>query len=151
MKHKHIWNKTLGPNEEVKHEFSVGDRYRMVCLIFWAVISLVVAIGSWWVALLVAALAAFYFGFYLKVANAYAFTDHRVLIHTGWLSTKLVSTEFSKITDVTVTEPFLDSIIFKTGGIDINTAGSKGEEIKLKHVERPYELKKTLDSLRGRS
>ncbi len=151
MQHKKIWDKTLGSGEEVKHEFSVSNRYRMVSLALWSLLGVFFLFGVWQMGALIIALAAFYYGFYLKVANAYAFTDHRVLIHTGWLSTKLVSTEFSKITDVTVTEPIVDRLLFKTGGLDINTAGSKGEEIKLKHVERPYELKKTLDSLRGRS
>lgn len=90
----------------------------------------------------------FYFGFYLKVANAYAFTGDRVLIHKGWLSTKLISTEYQKITDVTVDEPFISRIIFKTGSITVNTAGTSAREIVLKNIEHPYQVKKKLDELR---
>lgn len=149
MEHKHIWDKTLGPSEQVKYEFSIGNRYRMFGVVSLVLLGLILMLGSWQLGVFVAAVGAFYFGFYLKASNAYAFTDHRVLVHTGWLSTKMISTEYQKITDVTVKEPILDRLLFHTGGLEINTAGSKGEEIVLKHIERPYEIKKKLDELRG--
>ncbi|RJQ35158.1 PH domain-containing protein [Candidatus Parcubacteria bacterium] len=147
MEYAKIWEKTLGPNEEVKYEFSVSKRYRKILMVATVIIGILffylppLAIG-------IALLGLFYFGFYLKVANAYAFTNDRVLIHKGWLSTKLISTEYQKITDVTVHEPFISRIIFKTGHLTINTAGTGAHEITLRHVERPYELKKKLDGLR---
>jgi len=151
MDNQKIWKKTLGATESVKHEFSIGRRYRKICFILWALVGALFlpTIFLTPMGIIIIALAAFYYGFYLKVANAYAFTDHRVLIHTGWLSTKLISTEYSKITDVTVHEPFLSRIIFKTGSLQINTAGTSSEEIMLKNVEKPYEIKKRLDDLRG--
>lgn len=153
MEYTKIWNKVLNPHEEVKHEFSIGKRYRRICLIASLVIGAVFLISSVsyirpFGAFLII-LVLFYFGFYLRVANAYAFTGDRVLIHRGWLSTKLISTEYQKITDVTVHEPFLKRIIFRVGSIIVNTAGTGTHEIELRNVEHPYEVKKKLDELRA--
>lgn len=100
------------------------------------------------VGIIIILLSAFYYAFYLKVANAYAFSGDRVLIHKGWLSTKLISTEYQKITNVTVHDPFISRIITKTGTLVIDTAGTSGKEIQLTRIERPYEVKKKLDELR---
>lgn len=151
MKYENIWNKTLGSDEKVKFEFSIGDRYIKYHLIFWGVISLLflLAMGLGILTFL-ALVALFYYGFYLKVANAYAFTNKRVLIHKGWLSTHTISVDYSKITDVHIEEPFIDRVITHTGHIAINTAGTTLHEIVLKHVESPYEIKKKLDSLKDK-
>lgn len=151
MHYDHIWKKTLGPNESVKYEFTVGKRYRKVLLIIWIVIGGIFSLtgaGAFF-GIPIILIAAFYYGFYLKTANAYAFTDHRVLVHLGWLSTRLISTEYQKITDVTVHEPFFSRVFFHVGSLAINTAGTSSEEIVLKNVEKPYEVKKKLDELRG--
>ena len=150
MHYEQIWKKTLGPNEAVKHEFSIGNRYRMAGLIIWCIVGalFLLSIIGIFLGLVIIALAAFYFGFYLKAANASAFTDHRVLVHRGWLSTKMISTDYSKITDVTVHEPFFSRVFFHTGSIEIDTAGTNRQDVILKHIEHPYEVKKKLDELR---
>ena len=151
MHYEQIWKKTLGSSEAVKHEFSIGDRYQKAGLIIWCIVGglfLLTIVGAG-LGILIIALAAFYYGFYLKKANAYAFTDHRVLVHRGWLSTKLISTEYQKITDVTVHEPFFSRVFFHTGSIEIDTAGTNREDLVLKHIAHPYEVKKKLDELRG--
>lgn len=149
MEHKHIWDKVLGSNEHVKYEFTVGSQYRMVGLVGLSVIGLLSFFWLWQMAIFIIAIALFYYGFYLKAANAYAFTDRRVLVHQGWLSTRMITTEYQKITDVTVLEPLIQRLIFASGTLVVNTAGSKTEEIVLSNVERPYELKKKLDEMRG--
>lgn len=149
MEYQHIWSKVLNPHEEVKYEFSIGKRYRIIAMILMAILAaslLIPPMTRWGIFLL--ALVFFYYGFYIKVANAYAFTNDRILVHKGWLSTKLVSTEYQKITDVTVHEPFFSRIISKSGSITINTAGTGTHEIVLKNVQNPYEIKKKLDELR---
>ncbi len=148
MKHQHIWDKVLNKDEEVKYEFSVGDRYRYVCMGLGIFFGVFVFFLSWMWGLIAIGIAVWYYGVYAKAANAFAFTDRRVLCHRGFLSTNLTTTEYSKITDVTVVEPILDSWIYKTGSLGINTAGSRGEEIVFAHIERPYEIKKKLDELR---
>ena len=83
-----------------------------LCLLLWLLISIgsIVVYQSPLVPSLLFLGATFFYGFYFKIANAYAFTDHRVLAHRGWLSTNLVSIDYSKITNVTVEEPFFTKI-----------------------------------------
>ena len=150
MQYQKIWDKVLNPNEVIKYEFSIGPFYRKLCLILWCLFSLMFffSTDTIGVGIIIILLAAFYYAFYLKVANAYAFSGDRVLIHKGWLSTKLISTEYQKITNVTVHDPFFSRIITKTGTLVIDTAGTSGKEIQLTRIERPYEVKKKLDELR---
>lgn len=147
MDYQKVWDKVLSKGEEVKHSFSIGEKYIKFSLIVWGIISLplLFAFGAGVVVFLI---ALFYFAYYLRVANVYAFTNKRVLIHKGWLSTNAISIDYSKITDVRVREPFIDKILTKTGDIAINTAGTGYTEVVLQHVEKPYEIKKILDEMR---
>lgn len=139
-----IWGKVLSPNEDLKYEFSVGNQYIKTYLIIWGIISLCTLV----IAPLTFAIGYIYLKIYLQKANIYGFTNKRVLIHKGFFSTDLVSVDYSKITDVTVKESFLDKAFTKSGQLYINTAGSDNKEIILQHVENPYEIKKKLDGLR---
>jgi len=148
MEYEKVWSKVLNPHEEVKYEFSIGKRYRKTLMILFIVIGLAIIIPIKFLGIFFILISLFYFGFYLKKANAYAFTGDRVLIHKGWLSTKLISTEYQKITDVTIHEPFFSRVFFKTGSITVNTAGTGTQEIVLVNIEHPYQVKKKLDELR---
>ncbi len=149
MKNEKVWRKVLGPNEEVKFEFSIADKYRMVALGVFCFLGAISIISPFsFLAIPFFAIGILYFGLYLKAANAYAFTNKRVLIHRGWLSTNTISVDFDKITDVTIVEAFTDRLISQSGHLAINTAGSLGDEIILKHIAHPYEIKKKLDELR---
>ena len=48
-----------------------------------------------------------------------------------------------------VNEPFFDKLITHTGDLAINTAGTAEKEVLLRHIERPYDVRKKLDSLKG--
>lgn len=146
MTNNHIWDKTLGSSERIEHEFTVGSRYIMFRLILWGIICLPFVFAIVGVPMFLVAL--FYYGFYLKRANAYAFTNKRVLIHKGWLSTHMISVDFSKITDTHVTEGFFERIFTHTGSLATITAGSTSDQVVFQHVDSPYELKKKLDSLK---
>lgn len=149
MNYQKIWQKILAEGETVQHEFSISKRYRIIGMIGGGLVSLFFfsAMATMIILLL---MIFFYFGFYLRVANAYAFTNKRVLIHRGWLSTHTTSIDYDKITDITVTEPFIDRIITQSGHLTVNTAGTGLHEVIIKHVDQPYELKKKLDALRSR-
>jgi uncharacterized membrane protein YdbT with pleckstrin-like domain len=149
MNYEKIWNKTLSSDEKVEYEFSIGNRYRKFGLIIWGIISLPF-LFAYGFGILIFLIALFYYGFYLKVANAYAFTNKRVLIHRGWLSTNTTSIDYSKITDVHIQEPFFDRLITHTGHMAIDTAGTTLQEVILKHIESPYEVKKKLDALKDK-
>ena len=149
MKYEKIWAKTLAAGEKVEFEFSIGDRFRKSELAIWAFIGLItLVVGG--LGIVVFLIALFKYGFYVKVANAYALTNKRMLIHRGWLSTHTTSVDYSKITDVHVIEPFLERLISHYGNLIVNTAGTTLHEVILKHVEMPYEIKKKLDELKDK-
>jgi uncharacterized membrane protein YdbT with pleckstrin-like domain len=148
MEYEKIWRKTLASEEEIKYEFSIGKRYRYFWLILWGLVGLILIFALAPIGILLLLFALFYFGWYLKMANAYAFTNKRILVHKGWLSTHLISIDYDKITDVSVKEPILDRLITKTGHLAINTAGTGFHEVILIHIETPYEIKKKLDEIK---
>ena len=146
MQYAHIWDKTLSKDEKVEYEFSVGSKYITFSLIMWGIISLPFVLAI--IGVIMFLVALFYFGFYVKKANTFAFTNKRVLIHRGWLSTRMISVDYSKITDVHVSEGFFERVLTHTGTLAIVTAGSTSDQIVLKHIDAPYELKKKLDHLK---
>jgi len=143
-----IWQKILSPNEEIKYSFTVGKRYQILGLIIGIIIGLFLFYFFKPLGIVVILMSLFYFGWYVEIANAYVFTNKRVLIYRGWINTKLISIDYKKITDIIVEEPFLDKLITKTGCLAIDTAGTAFEKITLEHIENPYEIKKKLDEIR---
>lgn len=97
--------------------------------------------------LIVIPVLGFYHLYYLRISNEYIFTNQRILIKKGWISTKTVSIHYNRITDISVTQNILDRIL-KIGTMAISTAGSEGYEVTLRHVSKPYLLKKSLFSLK---
>lgn len=151
-----IWKKSLSADEEVLHEFSVSDRYRYFNIFTMGLLVIIGSIpGFFWSPFFVLLLflvpvfiiSCIYYGLIMKLSNAFAFTDKRVVVHKGWLNTCMTSAEYDKITDVSVTEGFVEKIITHSGTLLINTAGTTFHELPLEHVESPYELKKKLDSI----
>ncbi len=143
-----VWQKVLKPEEKIKHEFTIGKRYRCFWMIIGVLIGIVLAIKVYWLGISIIAVSFIYFSWYIKKANAYAFTNKRILSHQGYPSTEMISIDYDKITDVLVEEPILDKLFTKTGHLLINTAGGPKKEIKFKHIQEPYLLKKELESAR---
>lgn len=150
MNYQKIWDKVLEKDEEVKHEFSISSRYLNTWFVFWTIFVFSQSdSGDLAGGLMFLGIVAFYLFFYRKRSRIYAFTDKRIAIHTGWLSTKMISIDYNQITDIKIEEPFLGKIIFGTGILQIATAGTGSPPVRFRHIEKPYELKKKLDSLRG--
>jgi uncharacterized membrane protein YdbT with pleckstrin-like domain len=150
MQYEKIWKKVLSGDERVEHEFSVGSGYTIYSFVAFCLVALlflILKLFGWGIFISTVGLL---YALYLKYANAFAFTNKRILIHRGLLSTKTISVDYNKITDVSVYEPFMERIISHTGNININTAGSGKTEIVLLHVTEPYELKKKLDVLKDK-
>lgn len=156
-----VWEKVLSPSETIKYEFSIGTRYCIIGFIFWLISSFLIAglmlsvdnqlintLGPI-TAIALIIFAIFFYGFYLRIANMYAFTDKRVVIHRGWLSTHTVSIDYERITDTIVRERFIENLIMGTGDILINTAGTGEYEVSLTSIAHPYEVKKKLDEIRN--
>jgi len=141
INHK-IWKKILGKDEVVRYEFSISNQY--ITVYGWVLIIITLP------TILLPIIFAFYFFFYLKKSNVYAFTNKRVLIHRGWLSTNLISIDYHKITDIYVSESFFQRILTESGTIAIDTAGTSGEEIVLKNISNPYKVKILLDELKDK-
>jgi len=153
MSTKYLWDKILSPGEEIKFEFSLGKRYIILARIFWIIlgIPLLFFYGLGVIFILFGfflILFGFFWGWYLRRANNYAFTNRRILVLKGWLSTNLTSVDFNQITDVRVEQSFFDKVIFKTGNLIINTAGTPFPEIVLTIIENPFQTKQKLDEIR---
>jgi len=138
-----VWEKILGPSETIKYTFSIGTRYCIIGFMFWVALSFLIAglmlsvdnqlintLGPL-ISILLIIFAIFYYGFYLRIANMYAFTDKRVIIHRGWLSTNTISIDYERITDTVVRERFIENLIMGTGDILVNTAGTGEYEVNL--------------------
>jgi uncharacterized membrane protein YdbT with pleckstrin-like domain len=158
MNYKEIWDKTLANNETIEYEFSISKIYRFFNLIIFSLAAAILAIpvlmyeiklGS---IFLVAELLAiiFIFGFYLKIANAYALTNKRVLIHRGWLSTDTISINYERICNVGVVDPFFERILMNSGDLHIDSAAAPHQEIILKHIDSPYQVAKKLEEIRAK-
>ncbi len=145
MHHK-IWNKALGAGETIEVEFTLSSRYLYFNLIFWMVIGLVL-VPLWGIGIIIFAIALFYFGFLLRRSNMFAFTNKRILIHRGWLSTSMTSVNYSQITDVEVRQGLAERLLYRSGTLLINTAGSSAYEVTITNVENPYGLKQKLSEL----
>lgn len=142
-----VWRNKLEPGEIVEHEFTIGTAYLKFSLIIWIVIGVITSVLL--IGFLILPIALFYFLFYAKRANHYLFTDKRVLIMRGWLTTNLTSIDYGKITDIHIRQGFMEKLLYKTGTIFIETAGS-ASHLVLRNLENPYGLKMELDTIRGK-
>lgn len=163
MQYESIWQKVLNGDEKVEHEFSIGTGYVRTRLIGWGLLALVVYVignwifSQWWFfdrgfflsisAGLLLWGAAFHW-LYAKKSHAYAFTNKRVIVHRGWLSTKTVTVDYNRISDVSVKEGWFEKTVSGTGTLTISNSGDN--EVVLDNVDAPYELKKILDRLSER-
>jgi len=162
---KKIWDKILSPGEEIKFEFSLGKKYLnyirygwigfgVLFLIFGLIFSGSPSLfGKIFSSILIFAgiilfLIGFFWTWYLKRSNNFAFTQKRILILRGWLSTQLISIDYDKITDIKVEQSFFEKLAFNTGSLIIDTAGTNLPEVILINIEDPYETKKKLDEIR---
>lgn len=131
----------LTSSEEVKYKFTVSPRYRKILGFIWGIFGILFTMG------VVTVWAAFYYGFYLKAANSYGFTNKRIIARKGWLSVNTVTVDFNKVTDIRVREGIVERFITKTGTLVINTAGTHKEEIVLRNIDDPHKIKKKLSEI----
>lgn len=158
------WQKIISPQEKIELTFSLGKRYLNTIRWFWFLLAsfsfflsfqtiksenkIIDIIG--FALLFLGFILAFYslFGpWYLRKTNNFAFTNRRILVLRGWLSTKLMSVEFDKITNIQVEQKILEKIFFNTGSLIIDTAGTSSQEIIITNIEEPYKIKAKLDEL----
>jgi len=102
------------------------------------------------VGLIAMAVVAFLRTLHIYHANRYLLTTRRVIIKNGIFGVKLTAALYDKITHIEVDQGFVDRLLLHHGSIIINTAGSNKDEIVLKSVDYPIELKNLLERLINR-
>lgn len=153
MNYNKTWNKVLGAGEKVELEFSLSHRYLNINIAFWLILGMAIFLFGglhpllFLVGILFFTFGLFYFGFYLRWANHFAVTNRRLLIHRGWLSTRMTSVDYSQVTDVEVYQSFTERMLYNSGRLMVNTAGSAAHEIILNTIGDPYAVKQKLTEL----
>lgn len=94
-----------------------------------------------------AILAAFLKTFHHYHANRYILTSKRLMIKKGLFGVKLSVALYDKITHLEVDQSFMDRVFLHHGDVIINTAGINRNEIILKSVDYPMEIKNLLERL----
>lgn len=148
MEYQEIWNKVLISGDQVKYEFSVSGSYNLACMVLGILGGIgIILTSAYVVGVLVATVSVFYFGWLAKKSNAYAFTDKKVVIYRGWISSELVTIDYNKITDIFVEQNIIGRFT-NSGNLVIDTAGSNSpEKQKMENIDNPYETKKQLDQI----
>lgn len=80
-------------------------------------------------------------------ANRYLLTTRRVIIKQGLFSVKLTAALYDKITHLEVMQNVVDRLLLHHGSIIVNTAGTNKDEIVLRFVDYPMEIKNLLERL----
>jgi len=146
MFYQYNWENLLSPGEEIKFEFSLGKRYINLSRNFWIIVGIpflfFYGLG------IIFILVGLFWAWYLRRANNFAFTNKRVLVLKGWLSTRLTSIDYDKITDLKIEQHFFERTIFNAGSLIINTAGTPFHEVILTNIENPYQVKQELDQIK---
>ena len=142
MAYQYNWENLLTPGEEIKFEFSLGKRYIFLSSKFWVLLGIpflfFYGIG------IIFILTGLFWGWYLRRSNNFIFTNKRLVILRGWLSTRLNSIHYNRITDIKVRQPFFERMIFNTGTFKVSTAGTAVREVILLHIENPHQVKRKL-------
>lgn len=102
------------------------------------------------ISLILAILTALVKTIHLYHANRYLLTTRRVIIKRGVFAVKLASALYDKITHIEVNQSFVERLLYHHGTIIVNTAGMNKDEITLKYVDWPIELKNLLERLINR-
>lgn len=107
-------------------------------------------IWAFFVGLILSLVAAFIRTSHIYHANRYLLTTRRVVIKNGIFTVRVMTALYDKVTHIEVEQSFSDKLLFHHGNIIIHTAGSNKDEIMLKYVDSPIELKNLLERLINR-
>jgi uncharacterized membrane protein YdbT with pleckstrin-like domain len=102
------------------------------------------------VGLVLASIFALIKTIWLYHSHRYLLTTRRVIIKDGFFAVKLITALYDKITHIEVDQGFMDRLIMKHGNIIINTAGGNKDELKMKYVDNPLDVKNLLERLINR-
>lgn len=126
----------LAKNEEVMAVFGICNRYFWLNTLFLVPFSLVLVGLPFWLKLI-----------HLRHSKTYILTNRRVIVKDGVFSVKLTSAPYDKITHISVSENFLEKIVYGMGDVTIHTAGPTPIEIDLIKVAHPVKIKNLIEEL----
>ncbi len=164
-KEKNAFKGYLSEDEDLVLVTGLSSAYlRQEFIIYWlfpgvigAALGIVIGwILAWdrvWISVLAITLllvVAFLKAYHLHHANRYILTTRRIMIKKGLFSVKLYAALYDKITHLEVDQTFLDRLLLHHGDVIINTAGQNRNEMILKYVDYPIELKNLLERLINR-
>ena len=131
------WNNVLSPGEKIIEEFGVASKY----------VTFEFIVGILTLPLFGFGVISILFALYHKSAYQYAFTNKRVLSQSGWLSKKLSSVDYDRITDTHISQGFLEKLLYNSGRLLVNTSGTTFFEINLDKIDNPYARRQQLMQL----
>lgn len=145
----------IGDEEKVELNETCSSAFLVwvkICKVFYAFLGLIIAIIVMEVrspegGLITFGIIAFvlWLSYLQLISERYVITDKKISILSGLLNKSIKDIPHSKITDSQITQSFFEKLFFKSGTILLNTAGSDGYEISIKHVNNPFEVKKIVD------
>lgn len=145
----------IGDEEKVELNETCSSAFLVwvkICKVFYAFLGLIIAIIVMEVrspegGLITFGIIAFvlWLSYLQLISERYVITDKKILILSGLLNKSIKDIPHSKITDSQITQSFFEKLFFESGTILLNTAGSDGYEISIKHVNNPFEVKKIVD------
>ena len=149
QKHHKYWQRFLLPGEKPLHMFGIS---RLFIVVFWVGPGLIATAAAAWVlivlsvplgAILMVVPASFFLAAILyRYFTHYVITDKRAMSRAGIIHKKFITVDLKSVTDITVRESFLERVLVGTAMIDLNTAGSDRVELVLKHVRKPFALRR---------
>ncbi|HEY0514000.1 MAG TPA: PH domain-containing protein [Thermoanaerobaculia bacterium] len=146
----------LQPGEEILYRAYV-TRLTLAPLVIAAAAALAIAAVAWFrfgnspgaapgalVALAVAALAGLLFAWkdFVRRANDYVLTNHRIVQEIGVLSRRSIDSRLDKINNVEHRQT-LWGRLFHYGDVEIDTASERGETV-FRNISRPLEFKNAI-------
>ncbi|MDO8429719.1 MAG: PH domain-containing protein [Candidatus Daviesbacteria bacterium] len=165
-KEKKSFSPFLSEDEELILATGFGVAYVrsiFVMALFWPglLFGAMVFSGTYWAAkldllltvilgLTITCLFAYLRSMHVYNSNRYLLTTRRVIVKKGVFAVKLASALYDKITHIEVDQTFVDRMLMHHGTIIVHTAGSQKDELVLKFVDYPIEMKNLLERLINR-
>lgn len=147
-------DKYITPGETLKISFRMSLRWILILIItsslifggltffFWGDDFLVLTLGILW-GLIIAYLLIYYFSI------IYFVTNQKIYKKSGIVWSKIEAAKIKEITDVLVVQTAIEALLYGTGTIKINTAGTTKYEIVMQRVAAPFERRKSIYALFG--
>lgn len=155
-------NSILSSDEYVVKKFTVSLRYRILMFLLQSSFLILIILATIGMdknitiaATVFSALFLIFYIFiyfiYIPISILYIITNEKIVIKEGFFDNDAKSIEFERVTDTHSYQSFLDRLIFKSGFLEINTAGSDSFEQKLENIHNPNEISLIIQDLKSKN